>query len=102
MVGAGAAVGGLSAILDGCAIAQHYDVIIKGGRVIDGTGAPPVAADIAIVETGSYKSDRSGVPATTTIDASGKIVCLDSSTYIRTPICRCWSIRGPKAKSGRE
>lgn len=75
LAGAGAAVGGLSTMLDGCAIAQRYDVIIRGGQVIDGTGAAPVAADIAIegdriVQIGPVQGS-----ARNTIDASGKIVC---------------------------
>lgn len=75
LAGAGAAVGGLSTMLDGCAIAQRYDVIIRGGQVIDGTGAAPVAADIAIeggriVQIGPVQGSGRN-----TIDASGKIVC---------------------------
>ena len=75
LAGAGAAVGGLSTTLDGCAIAQRYDVIIRGGQVIDGTGAAPVAADIAIegdriVQIGPVQGSGRH-----TIDASGKIVC---------------------------
>lgn len=75
LAGAGAAVGGLSTMLDGCAIAQRYDVIIRGGQVIDGTGAVPVAADIAIegdriVQIGPVQGS-----ARNTIDATGKIVC---------------------------
>lgn len=75
LAGAGAAVGGLSTTLDGCTIAQRYDVIIKGGQVIDGTGAAPVAADIAIegdriVQIGPVQGSGRN-----TIDATGKIVC---------------------------
>lgn len=75
LAGAGAAVGGLSTMLDGCAIAQRYDVIIRGGRVIDGTGAAPVVADIAIegdriVQIGPVQGSSGN-----TIDAAGKIVC---------------------------
>lgn len=75
LAGAGAAAVGMSAMLDGCAIARNHDVIIRGGRVIDGTGAPPVDADIAIsgdriVQIGPVRGS-----GTTTIDASGKIVC---------------------------
>ncbi|MDD9949516.1 MAG: D-aminoacylase [candidate division Zixibacteria bacterium] len=75
LAGAGAAVGGLSTMLDGCAIAQRYDVIIKGGQVIDGTGAAPVFADIAIegdriVQIGPVQGSSGN-----TIDATGKIVC---------------------------
>ena len=49
LAGAGAAVGGVSTLLDGCAISQNYDLWITGGHVIDGTGAPPLKADIGIV-----------------------------------------------------
>ena len=75
LAGAGAAVGGLSTMLDGCAIAQRYDVIIRGGQVIDGTGAAPVVADIAIegdriVQIGPVQGSSGN-----TIDATGKIVC---------------------------
>ncbi|MDE2825402.1 MAG: D-aminoacylase [Gemmatimonadota bacterium] len=75
LAGAGAAVGGLSTMLDGCAIARRYDVIIRGGQVIDGTGAAPVVADIAIegdriVQIGPVQGSSGN-----TIDATGKIVC---------------------------
>lgn len=52
-----------------------YDLLIKGGRILDGTGNPWFPADIAvrdgrIVEVGKLDSAR----ATTTVDASGKYV----------------------------
>ncbi len=75
LAGAGAAVGGLAGVLDGCAIAQNYDVIIRGGRVIDGTGAPPVIADVAISGDRIVKIGPVRGTGTTTINASGKIVC---------------------------
>ena len=31
-----------------CALAADYDVLIRGGTVYDGTGAPPYPADVAI------------------------------------------------------
>ena len=51
-----------------------FDIIIRDGTVIDGTGAPPVKRDIAIrdgliVETGSVSGDAKEV-----IDAHGAIV----------------------------
>ena len=75
LAGAGAAVGGLSTLIDGCAIAQNHDVIISGGRVIDGTGAPPVEADIAIVGDRIVTIGPVRGSGTTTIDARGKVVC---------------------------
>ena len=75
IAGAGAAVGALPLMIDGCAIAQNYDVIIRGGRVIDGTGAPPVDADIAIAEDRIVQIGPVSGTGAKTIDASGKIVC---------------------------
>lgn len=75
LAGAGAAVGGLGGMLDGCAIAQNYDVIIRGGSVIDGTGAPPVIADVAIAGDRIVKIGPVRGTGATTINASGKIVC---------------------------
>lgn len=55
-----------------------YDIVVRGGSIVDGTGRDPVAGDLAvrgdtIVAVGEL--DRSEVgSATTTIDASGAIV----------------------------
>lgn len=54
---------------------MSHDLIITGGTVIDGTGAPGARADIA-VDAGriSRIGDLAGVAAARTIDATGKIV----------------------------
>ena len=54
-------------------MAQH-DIVIRGGTVVDGTGAPARTADVAIsdgviVEVGHVAGD-----ATRTIDADGALV----------------------------
>lgn len=56
--------------------ANHmFDVIIKGGQVIDGTGAPRVQKDIGIKgDSISAIGDLSGAEAATTIDAAGQVV----------------------------
>jgi N-acyl-D-aspartate/D-glutamate deacylase len=52
-----------------------HDVIISGGTVIDGTGAQPRQADIAIDGDRITRiGDLSGLDAARSIDASGKIV----------------------------
>jgi len=55
-----------------------YDVVIRGGSIVDGTGSEPVAGDLAvrgdtIVAVGELDPTEVGA-ATTTIDASGAIV----------------------------
>ncbi|MGW4801174.1 amidohydrolase family protein, partial [Nonomuraea sp. NPDC004297] len=52
-----------------------FDVVISGGRVLDGTGAPPYRADLAISGDRVAAVGRlDGVPAGTAIDASGRLV----------------------------
>ena len=52
-----------------------HDLIISGGSIIDGTGAEPVKADIAVDgERISRIGDLSGAEAARTIDATDKIV----------------------------
>ena len=55
-------------------MAEKFDLIIRNGTVIDGTGAAPVAADVAIkngtiVAIGNVEGD-----AVEVIDAKGKLV----------------------------
>ena len=55
--------------------AQAFDVVIRGGLVYDGTGAPARRADVAIRgDRVAGVGDFSGVEATRTIDASGLAV----------------------------
>lgn len=52
-----------------------YDIIIKGGNVLDGTGASAIKADVAIQNGKIVKiGDLSAAKATKTIDATGLIV----------------------------
>ncbi|MBO0856327.1 MAG: amidohydrolase family protein, partial [Nocardia sp.] len=51
-----------------------YDVVIRGGKVYDGTGAPPITADIAIAD-GVVAAIGTGLPdGVRTIDATGRWV----------------------------
>ena len=60
-----------------------YDIVIRGGRVIDGTGRAEFKADIAIqgnriAEVGDVKEK-----GTREVDAEGKLVTPALSTFIR-------------------
>ena len=52
-----------------------YDVVIKGGKIVDGSGAPAFVGDVAI-QNGviAEVSAKIDAPATRTIDATGHIV----------------------------
>jgi N-acyl-D-aspartate/D-glutamate deacylase len=53
----------------------NFDLIIRGGDVLDGTGAPRVRADVGIRGDSIIKiGDLSSETAKTTLDAKGKIV----------------------------
>ncbi len=52
-----------------------YDLVIRGGTVIDGTGAPPVTADVAVLRGYVAAVGRvAGQPAVVEIDATGLYV----------------------------
>ena len=50
---------------------MSYDVIIRGGTVVDGTGAAPRTADVAISDGVIAEVGRVSGPARRTIDADG-------------------------------
>lgn len=51
-----------------------YDVIVRGGRVVDGTGAPARRADIAIKDGRIAAIGSVSGSAASEVDASGKVV----------------------------
>jgi imidazolonepropionase-like amidohydrolase len=71
-----------------------YDLLIKNGRLVDGTGSPWYRADVAVHgDTIARIAPRIDAPATRTIDAAGKVVSpgfIDLHTHAR---------RGPRASS---
>ncbi|HSC28283.1 MAG TPA: hypothetical protein VLD67_13475, partial [Vicinamibacterales bacterium] len=81
-----------------CAIAlsyaqpPQYDLVIRGGTVVDGTGAPRFRADVAIRGDRIVRVDRNGIPAGQGRDvlrADGLIVApgfIDHHAHIQTTI----------------
>ncbi|MBC7401016.1 MAG: D-aminoacylase, partial [Mucilaginibacter sp.] len=65
---------------------QHFDIILKNGKIIDGTGNPWFYGDVGVVKNKIVKvGDLSRSKATKTIDASGLIVApgfIDVHTHI--------------------
>ena len=52
----------------------EFDVVVTGGTVVDGTGAAPRAADVAIVDGRIVEVGKVSGTATRTIDADGALV----------------------------
>jgi len=70
-----------------CALGQqHFDVIIKNGKIIDGTGNPGFLGDVGIIKNKIIEiGDLSKSTTDKTIDASGLIVApgfIDVHTHI--------------------
>ena len=70
--------------------AEEYDLLIKNGRVVDGTGAPWVRADVAVRGDAIVAvAPRIEAPARRTIDAAGRVVApgfIDIHTHARRGI----------------
>ena len=58
-------------------MANGYDVVIKGGMVVDGTGNPWLKKDIGIIKDKLVKIGHIKGEARKTIDAAGKVVAPD-------------------------
>ena len=54
-----------------------HDLVIRGGTVVDGTGAPPVRADVAV--------DGDRVTAVGSVDATGADRVIEADGRIVTP-----------------
>jgi N-acyl-D-amino-acid deacylase len=55
----------------------EFDLILKGGRVIDGSGAPPYRADVGVIDT--------MISAVGTLDAAQAARVLDATGHYVTP-----------------
>ncbi|CAM3788691.1 D-aminoacylase [Bordetella sputigena] len=63
----------------------HYDILIRGGTIIDGSGAPRYTADVAVAGKRIVAiGDLAAASADEVVDAAGKIVApgfIDSHTH---------------------
>jgi N-acyl-D-aspartate/D-glutamate deacylase len=81
-----------SLLLTAPAAAQRYDVLLRGGTVVDGTGALRYRADVAISGDRIARIDTAGIAASEAVlvlDASGLIVApgfIDNHAHIQTSI----------------
>jgi len=69
---------------------MDYDILVKGGSLVDGTGAPVRRADIAIKDGRLAAVGDPGGTARRTIDASGLVVApgfIDPHTHYDAQIC---------------
>src|SRR5687767_4163193 len=67
-----------------------YDLIIKDGQIVDGTGAPARRADVAIAQGRIAEVGRVSASANKTIDASDLVVApgfIDPHTHYDAQIC---------------
>lgn len=68
--------GGCGLLIQGCTSSQEFDLIVTGGRVIDGTGAEPVLTDLGIVGDRIEKVGKIPVSrGKRVLDAQGLTVC---------------------------
>ena len=68
---------------------MHYDLVIRNGNIIDGSGAPRFPADIAIKGDKIAAIGRITAPASETIDAEGMVVTpgfVDGHTHMDAQI----------------
>ena len=77
-----------------------YDVVIKNGTVVDGTGTPPFRADVGIARGRIAEIGRFDAGGAEVIDAEGQVVTpgfIDGHTHMDAQVmwdplgtCSCW------------
>jgi N-acyl-D-aspartate/D-glutamate deacylase len=71
----------------------EFDLVIRGGEIIDGTGSARVRADLGIREGRVTAMGRLSGRARETIEADGRVVCPGLSIFIPTTMRRSYGIR---------
>ena len=69
-----------------------YDLLIKNGRVVDGSGGPSFRADVAIKDGKIVGVGKFSESATRTINADGRVVAQGSLITIPTTTRRLYTI----------
>jgi hypothetical protein len=78
-----------------------FDLVVRGGTVVDGTGAPRVRADVGVVDGRVAEIGTITEAGRQEIDAEGLFVTpgfVDSHTHLDAQIC--WDPLGPSAPHG--
>ncbi len=65
---------GLTLLCGGTAFTQDYDLVIRGGRLIDGTGRAAIAGDVAVKNGRITAVGRVPGQGATEIEAAGRVV----------------------------
>ena len=86
-----------------------YDLLIKNGFVVDGSGAPRFAADVAVQDGKIVNIGRINAAAKQTIDAEGHVVApgfVDGHTHMDAQVfwdplgsCSCWRMEPSEHES---
>ncbi len=67
-----------------------YDLLIRGGTVVDGSGDSAVPADVAILDGKiAAVAPRIESGAARVIDAAGRLVTRGLSIFTAMPMCGC-------------
>ena len=75
------------------------DIVIRGGTVVDGTGAPGRPADVAVTD-GVVSEIGGGLDGARELDAAGHVVAPASSTSTPTTTRRSSGIPRSRRRAG--